>query len=342
MGRGAGADHRQRCSSRGARDRQVPAPRPGRRPRPRRRCAGARRRVRQRAGGSRTSRSRWRSRTSSGDDELAGGGGIRHRTARAALPGRPRRPLRGRRVRRPASSCSRPSSTWWTAWPATNRSSWHSRTCSGPRRRRSSCSGTSSGTRPKPARCCSSATGSRTSGPATRSRSCSPRPTRRPSVTKLELGALRAARHHRADRRSGPGRARGERRRVRSPDARRERRQPVLRVRAAPPHVATGELEQLVGRGDGGELPIPDSVRDVVGQRLGRLPDGAVTLLSQPAAVIGLTFDLELLAGVVRRRRRGGAPDRRGRGAGRAGARGRSRALLLRPRDRPDHPRRRA
>jgi tetratricopeptide (TPR) repeat protein len=61
---------------------------------------------------------------------------------------------------------------------------------------------------------------------------------------------------------------------------------------------ATGELERLVGHGPGYQLPIPDSVRDVVGQRLGRLPEEAGELLST-AAVIGLTFDLELLAGVV-------------------------------------------
>jgi class 3 adenylate cyclase/tetratricopeptide (TPR) repeat protein len=61
---------------------------------------------------------------------------------------------------------------------------------------------------------------------------------------------------------------------------------------------ATGELEVLVGHSARGDLPIPDSVRDVVGQRLGRLPPGAVDLLGH-AAVIGLTFDLELLAGLA-------------------------------------------
>ncbi|OWY61845.1 hypothetical protein B7486_61615, partial [cyanobacterium TDX16] len=58
---------------------------------------------------------------------------------------------------------------------------------------------------------------------------------------------------------------------------------------------ATGQLERLVGRDGDAGLPIPDSVRDVVGQRLARLPDGAGRVLSS-AAVIGLSFDLELLA----------------------------------------------
>lgn len=57
----------------------------------------------------------------------------------------------------------------------------------------------------------------------------------------------------------------------------------------------TGELGNLVGTRSGSELPIPDSVRDVVGQRLGRLPEGAAGLLTS-AAVIGQTFDLALLA----------------------------------------------
>lgn len=58
---------------------------------------------------------------------------------------------------------------------------------------------------------------------------------------------------------------------------------------------ATGELEQLVDEGGGDQLPIPDSVREVVGQRLGRLDDGTGKLLST-AAVVGFTFDLDLLA----------------------------------------------
>jgi tetratricopeptide (TPR) repeat protein len=61
---------------------------------------------------------------------------------------------------------------------------------------------------------------------------------------------------------------------------------------------ATGELERLVGAGSGDRLPIPDTVREVVGQRLGRLSDEAGPILST-AAVIGLTFDLELLSELV-------------------------------------------
>jgi class 3 adenylate cyclase len=61
----------------------------------------------------------------------------------------------------------------------------------------------------------------------------------------------------------------------------------------------TGHLERLVTDGRGGErLPIPDSVRDVVGQRLGRLSPEVEELLSV-AAVVGLTFELDLLAQVV-------------------------------------------
>ncbi|MGD9704848.1 MAG: AAA family ATPase [Acidimicrobiia bacterium] len=65
-------------------------------------------------------------------------------------------------------------------------------------------------------------------------------------------------------------------------------------------HLATaGQLERLVSDGRGSDrLPIPDSVRDVVGQRLGRLSTDAEELLST-AAVIGLTFDLDQVAKVV-------------------------------------------
>ena len=63
---------------------------------------------------------------------------------------------------------------------------------------------------------------------------------------------------------------------------------------------ATGELERLVDHGSRTDLPIPDSVRDIVGQRLGRLPEAAGDLLAT-AAVIGLTFDLELLADLAGR-----------------------------------------
>lgn len=57
----------------------------------------------------------------------------------------------------------------------------------------------------------------------------------------------------------------------------------------------TGQLDGLVNRSDGPALPLPDSVRDVVGQRLGRLGPGAAELLAT-AAVVGLTFDLDLVA----------------------------------------------
>ncbi len=65
-------------------------------------------------------------------------------------------------------------------------------------------------------------------------------------------------------------------------------------------HLASdGHLERLVTDGQIGEqLPIPDSVRDVVGQRLGRLSPDAEVLLTT-AAVIGLSFDLLLLTEVV-------------------------------------------
>lgn len=62
---------------------------------------------------------------------------------------------------------------------------------------------------------------------------------------------------------------------------------------------ADGQLERLVTDGQiGDRLPIPDSVRDVVGQRLGRLSPDAEELLTT-AAVIGLAFDLPLVAEVL-------------------------------------------
>jgi class 3 adenylate cyclase/tetratricopeptide (TPR) repeat protein len=59
----------------------------------------------------------------------------------------------------------------------------------------------------------------------------------------------------------------------------------------------TGELTALVLDGEDASLPLPDSVRDVVEQRLARLPHGADEVLSA-AAIIGASFDLELVAEV--------------------------------------------
>lgn len=61
---------------------------------------------------------------------------------------------------------------------------------------------------------------------------------------------------------------------------------------------STGALDDLAGGAD--HLPLPDSVRDVVGQRLGRLPESTRDLLTT-AATVGLSFDLELLAAAVDR-----------------------------------------
>ena len=63
---------------------------------------------------------------------------------------------------------------------------------------------------------------------------------------------------------------------------------------------ATGELERLVEDGAAADLPIPDSVRAVVAQRLARLP-AATSELLEIAAVIGMSFDLALLAEVTGR-----------------------------------------
>ncbi|MDP2291022.1 MAG: AAA family ATPase [Actinomycetota bacterium] len=60
----------------------------------------------------------------------------------------------------------------------------------------------------------------------------------------------------------------------------------------------TGELERLIGSADVDRLPIPDSVRDVVGQRLARLAPETGNVLAS-AATIGMSFDLELLAALV-------------------------------------------
>ena len=65
-------------------------------------------------------------------------------------------------------------------------------------------------------------------------------------------------------------------------------------------HLATiGELD-VVAAGAVETLPIPDSVRAVVGQRLSRLTAGDAGLLAH-AAVVGAAFDLELLAAVAER-----------------------------------------
>ena len=63
----------------------------------------------------------------------------------------------------------------------------------------------------------------------------------------------------------------------------------------------TGQLEQALEGTATGHLPIPDSVHEVVAQRLARLPDGTRQVLTF-AAVIGPTFELDLLADVVERR----------------------------------------
>jgi class 3 adenylate cyclase len=61
-------------------------------------------------------------------------------------------------------------------------------------------------------------------------------------------------------------------------------------------HLATtGQLERALEGATGDQLPVPDSVHDVVAQRLARLPDGAREILTS-AAVIGPTFELDLLA----------------------------------------------
>jgi class 3 adenylate cyclase/tetratricopeptide (TPR) repeat protein len=59
----------------------------------------------------------------------------------------------------------------------------------------------------------------------------------------------------------------------------------------------TGQLAELVTDGDQASLPLPDSVRDVVDQRLARLPAGSDEIIAT-AAIIGAGFDLELLAQV--------------------------------------------
>ncbi len=61
-------------------------------------------------------------------------------------------------------------------------------------------------------------------------------------------------------------------------------------------HLATtGQLDRALEGATGDQLPVPDSVHDVVAQRLARLPDGTREILTS-AAVIGPTFELDLLA----------------------------------------------
>ncbi|MCA1845486.1 MAG: AAA family ATPase, partial [Actinobacteria bacterium] len=66
--------------------------------------------------------------------------------------------------------------------------------------------------------------------------------------------------------------------------------------------IETGMLEEEDGRwsfrGDPGTLAIPESVREVIGRRLGRLGDDLNSLL-RLAAVIGREFDTAVLAGVA-------------------------------------------
>lgn len=62
----------------------------------------------------------------------------------------------------------------------------------------------------------------------------------------------------------------------------------------------TGQLDRALDGTATGALPIPDSVHDVVAQRLARLPAGSSQVLTF-AAVIGPMFELDLLADVVDR-----------------------------------------
>ncbi len=62
----------------------------------------------------------------------------------------------------------------------------------------------------------------------------------------------------------------------------------------------TGELASMLTAPQAERLPIPASVRDVVAQRLAGLPRSCAEVLER-GALIGLTFDLELLAAVTGR-----------------------------------------
>ncbi len=60
----------------------------------------------------------------------------------------------------------------------------------------------------------------------------------------------------------------------------------------------TGQLERALGEGGDHRLPVPESIQEVLRQRLLRLPDGTQELLTL-GAVIGPTFDVELVAAVA-------------------------------------------
>jgi class 3 adenylate cyclase len=61
---------------------------------------------------------------------------------------------------------------------------------------------------------------------------------------------------------------------------------------------STGQLAPMLATAGAERLPIPASVRDVVTQRLAQLPGSCAEVLER-AALIGLTFDLDLLAAVT-------------------------------------------
>ena len=62
--------------------------------------------------------------------------------------------------------------------------------------------------------------------------------------------------------------------------------------------VATGQLDRAISGAADTRLPIPESVHEVVLQRLSRLAPGTHEVLTL-AAVVGLTFDVDLLAAVT-------------------------------------------
>jgi class 3 adenylate cyclase len=60
----------------------------------------------------------------------------------------------------------------------------------------------------------------------------------------------------------------------------------------------TGQLERALGEGSDHRLPVPESIQEVLRQRLLRLPQGTQELLTL-GAVIGPTFDVDLTAAVA-------------------------------------------